>query len=144
MTGSFTITNDRAALDVALIHHYLSEESYWAHGVAYDIVSRSIENSLCFGGFVDGKQVAFARVVTDYAVFAWVCDVFVLSDHRSKGYSKALMAAIIAHPDLQGLRRRMLGTLDAHELYAQFGFKPLKAPQRLMEINNMVFHGVTP
>lgn len=144
MSGGFTISNDRAALDVALIHHYLSEESYWAHGVSYDIVSRSIENSLCFGGFVDGRQVAFARVVTDRAVFAWVCDVFVLSDHRGQGYSKALMAAIMAHPDLQGLRRMMLGTLDAQGLYGQFGFGSLKAPQRLMEINRMTFHGVTP
>jgi GNAT superfamily N-acetyltransferase len=137
MSG-FIVTDDRAAMDVAVIHHYLSEVSYWARGITYDKVVKSLDNALCFGGFVDGRQVAFARVVTDRTTFAYLCDVFVLDAHRGQGYSKALMAAIMAHPDLQGLRRFYLGTLDAHSLYAQFGFKPVARPERLMEINNLV------
>jgi len=140
MTG-FTVTADRASMDVAAIHHYLSDVSYWARGIAYDKVVKSLDHSLCFGGFVDGRQVAFARVVTDRATFAYLCDVFVLDDHRGKGYSKALMKAVMAHPDLQGLRRFYLGTLDAHSLYAQFGFRPVARPERLMEINNLVISG---
>jgi GNAT superfamily N-acetyltransferase len=140
--SELTITTDRAALNVALIHRYLSEESYWARGITREQVQRSIDHSLCFGGYVDGAQVAFGRVITDYTTFAWLCDIFVTAGHRGKGYSKALVAAIQAHPDLQGLRRMLLGTLDANSLYAQFGFTPLKRPQRLMEINHMVFSGV--
>ncbi len=137
MTG-FTVMTDRAAMDVAVIHRYLSEVSYWARGVARDKVVKSLDNSLCFGGFIDDQQVAFARVVTDRTTFAYLCDVFVLDTHQGKGYSKALMEAIMAHPDLQGLRRFYLGTLDAHSLYAQYGFKPIARPERLMEINNLV------
>jgi len=134
----FTVSADRTAMDVAVIHHYLSERSYWARGIAYDKVVKSLDNALCFGGFVDGAQVAFARVVTDRATFAYLCDVFVLEAHQRKGYSKALMAAIMDHADLQDLRRFYLGTLDAHNLYAQFGFKPIARPERLMEINNLI------
>ena len=137
MTG-FTVAVGRDAMDVAVIHHYLSEVSYWARGIAREKVVKTLDNSLCFGGFVDGAQVAFARVVTDHATFAYLCDVFVLDGHQGRGYSKALMAAIMAHPDLQDLRRFYLGTLDAHSLYAQFGFKPVAKPERLMEINNLV------
>ncbi len=141
MNGGLEITTERAAIDVARVHLYLSEESYWARGVSYDTVARSIDHSLCFAGRIDGDMVAFARVITDRATFAWICDVFVLEGHRGKGYSKALVAAIQAHPDLQDLRRTMLGTADAKGLYAQFGFTPLKRPQNLMEINHMVFTG---
>jgi GNAT superfamily N-acetyltransferase len=137
MTG-FTVSADRAAMDVAVIHRYLSEVSYWARGVSLDTVTRSLDHSLCFGGFADGAQVAFARVVTDRATFAYLCDVFVLDDHRGKGYAKALMAAIMAHAELQGLRRFYLATLDAHSLYAPFGFNPLAHPERIMEISNQV------
>ncbi len=137
--SEFTISTDRAAMDATVIHHYLSEQSYWNRGVTYDNVVKALDNSLCFGGFVDGRQVAFGRVVTDRTFFAWLADIFVLPSHQGMGYSKALMAAIKAHPDLQGLRRMFLGTLDAHGLYAQFGFTPLKRPERMMEINNMVF-----
>ena len=137
--SEFTITTDRAAMDADVVHRYLSEQSYWNRGVSFDKVVKAMDNSLCFGGFVDGRQVAFGRVVTDRIFFAWLADIFVLPEHQGKGYSKALMAAIKAHPDLQGLRRMFLGTLDAHGLYAQFGFTPLKKPERLMEINNMVF-----
>jgi len=137
MTG-FTVIADRAAMDVAVIHHYLSEVSYWARGIAYEKVVNALDHSLCFGGYVDRQQVAFARVVTDRTTFAYLCDVFVLDAHQGKGYSKALMQAIMAHPDLQDLRRFYLGTLDAHSLYARFGFKPVARPERLMEINNLV------
>ncbi len=137
--NEFTISTDRAAMDAAVIHGYLSEQSYWNRGVSYDNVVKAMDNSICFGGFVGGEQVAFGRVVTDRTNFAWLADIFVLPSHQGKGYSKALMTAIKAHPDLQGLRRMFLGTLDAHSLYAQFGFTPLKRPERMMEINNMVF-----
>lgn len=134
MTAStLRIGCDRAALDVALIHRFLSQESGWAKGVPLATVRRSIEHSLCFGGFLGDAQVAFARVISDYATFANLVDVFVLPEHRGKGYGKALMQAVIAHPDLQGLRRFTLATADAHGLYAQFGFTALSAPQRFME-----------
>jgi GNAT superfamily N-acetyltransferase len=117
------ISTDRARLDVDLIHRYLSQESYWAAGIPRDLVERSIEHSLCFGAFEDGKQIGFARVVTDYATFAYVADMFVLESHRGHGVSKAIMAAIRSHPELQRLRRWHLVTRDAHGLYEQFGFR---------------------
>ncbi len=139
--SAFTVSSDRVAMDDGVIYHYLSEVSYWARGVSRDKVVKSLDNSLCFGGFVDGQQVAFARVVSDRTTFAYLCDVFVLDEHQGQGYSKRLMEAVMAHPDLQGLRRFYLGTLDAHSLYAQFGFKPIAKPERLMEINNLVISG---
>ncbi len=126
------ITNDRARMDVTRIHDYLSNESYWARGIPRERVERSIENSLCFGAFDDEVQVGFARVVTDYATFAYIADVFVLESHRGHGISKQLMQAISDHPELQTLRRWHLVTRDAHGLYAQFGFAPLDAPERHM------------
>ncbi|TZF88341.1 GNAT family N-acetyltransferase [Cognatilysobacter lacus] len=130
---TFRVTTDRDELDRDLIHHFLSEESYWARGIPRDIVERSIENSLCFGGFVGRDQVAFARVISDYATFGNLVDVFVLPEHRGKGYGKTLLAAVFGHPQLQGLRRFMLATSDAHKLYAQFGFTSPKRPETLME-----------
>lgn len=127
------ITTDKAALDLPLIHRFLSETSTWAQGIPFTTVQRSIERSLCFGGFLDGRQIAFARVITDGATFANLVDVFVLPEHRGQGHSKALMQAVMAHPDLQGLRRFTLATGDAHGLYAQFGFTPPLRPQSLME-----------
>jgi GNAT superfamily N-acetyltransferase len=127
------ITTDPAELDVDVIHRFLSEQSYWARGIPRAVVEKSLEHSLCFGGFLDGEQVAFARVISDYATFANLVDVFVLPEHRGKGYSKALMQAVLAHPDLQGLRRFTLATSDAHALYTQFGFKPLMKPDTFME-----------
>jgi N-acetylglutamate synthase-like GNAT family acetyltransferase len=130
----YEISTDRARLDVALIHRWLSEESYWAKGVPRDVVERSIENAICFGIFdANGGQVGFARVITDKATFAYLADVFVLEAHRGKGLSKTLMAEILAHPELQDLRRWLLATWDAHGLYAQFGFTPLDRPERIME-----------
>jgi GNAT superfamily N-acetyltransferase len=127
------ITTEKSKLDLDLIHHVLSEETYWARGISRALVERSIENSLCFGGFIGPDQVAFARVVSDYATFANLGDVFVLPSYRGKGYSKALMAAVFGHPQLQGLRRFTLVTSDAHGLYAQFGFTSPHRPETLME-----------
>jgi N-acetylglutamate synthase-like GNAT family acetyltransferase len=126
------VTNDRVDLDV--IHRYLSEESYWAKGIPRALVERAIANSLCFGAFDGEAQVGFARVVTDYATFGYVADVFVLPAHRGRGIAKALMRVVREHPELQSLRRWHLITRDAHGLYAQFGFAPLEAPQRHMGI----------
>lgn len=127
------ITTDRAELDVALIHRFLSQESTWAKGIPLATVQRSLEASLCFGGFLGREQVAFARVISDYATFANLVDVFVLPAHRGQGHSKALMRAVLAHPDLQGLRRFTLATFDAHGLYRQFGFTAPANPQSFME-----------
>jgi GNAT superfamily N-acetyltransferase len=129
----FRVSTDKAELDVPFVHRFLSEQTYWARGIPLAVVEKSIANSLCFGGFLGDEQVAFARVVSDYATFANLVDVFVVPEHRGKGYSKALLTAVFAHPELQGLRRFMLSTSDAHGLYAQFGFAAPKTPQTLME-----------
>lgn len=131
--SNFEISTDRRRLDVGMIYRFLSEQSTWAVGISRDIVERSIDNSLCFGGFVDGRQVAFARVVTDYATFGNMVDVFVLPEYRGRGYSKRLVQAIVDHPSLQGLRRFMLATSNAHGLYARFGFNVPEKPDTLME-----------
>jgi GNAT superfamily N-acetyltransferase len=127
------ITTNRAELDVELIHRFLSTSSAWAAGISRPLVERSLENSLCFGGFIGARQMAFARVISDFATFANLVDVFVLPEHRGQGHSKALMKAIVEHPNLQGLRRFTLATADAHGLYAQYGFTPLAKPHTFME-----------
>ena len=129
----YEITNDVARLDVAAIHAFLSR-SYWSPGVPKVIVERAIANSLCFGVLQGAEQVGFGRVVTDRATFAYLADVYILEAHRGEGLSRRLMEAVIAHPDLQGLRRMLLATKDAHALYAGYGFKSLAAPDRMMEI----------
>ena len=130
---NFRITTETAELDLPLIHRFLSEQTYWAKGIPFALVQQSIDHSLCFGGFLGKSQVAFARVISDYTTFANLVDVFVLPEHRGKGYSKALMDAVFAHPQLQGLRRFTLATGDAHGLYAQYGFTAPLYPQSLME-----------
>jgi GNAT superfamily N-acetyltransferase len=131
---TYEISADPARLDLDAIHRYLSEEAYWSPGVPREVIARAIANSLCFGIYAsDGAQVGFARLVTDRATFAYLADVFVLTEHRGKGLSKRLMETIIAHPEVQGLRRWMLATRDAHELYARYGFTPVAKPDRLME-----------
>jgi N-acetylglutamate synthase-like GNAT family acetyltransferase len=130
------ISDDPALLNRALIFGFLRNRSYWAREVTQEIVDRSVENSLCFGIYLDGRQIGFARVVTDFATFAWLADVFIVEEKRGHGFSKKLVAAVLAHPRLQELRRFMLGTKDAHGLYAQFGFKPLAHPERFMEIRS--------
>jgi GNAT superfamily N-acetyltransferase len=132
--GGLLISDDKARLDRPLIHAYLSGRSYWAKDVPVEIVERSIEHSLCLGMYQAGRQIGFARAVTDRATFAWLADVFILEEARGSGYGKKLVAAIMAHPGLQGLRRFMLGTRDAHTLYEQYGFGALKYPERFMEI----------
>jgi GNAT superfamily N-acetyltransferase len=130
---NYRISTDPARLDVDAIHAYLSR-SYWAEQIPREIVERSLRGSLCFGLFDEQAQVGFARVITDRATFAYLCDVYVLEQHRQRGLSKWLMEIVSAHPDLQGLRRFTLVTRDAHGLYAQFGFTPIAAPERFMEI----------
>lgn len=130
----FLVTTDPARLDLDVIHGFLTN-CYWAKGIPREIVARSIEHSLCFGVYDgSGAQVGFARVISDFATFAYVADVFVLESHRGRGLSKKLMECIMRHPQLQGFRRWTLSTRDAHTLYSQFGFTPLQFPDRYMEI----------
>jgi GNAT superfamily N-acetyltransferase len=131
--GAYTISTDPQRLDLELIHQYLSTSTYWATGRPLAVVRRSLEHSLCFGLYRDEAQVGFARVITDYATFAWVADVFVLEAHRGQGLGVWLMEVILAHPDLQGFRRWALSTKDARELYRRFGFAELARPERWME-----------
>ena len=131
--GEYLISTDPARLDVAAIHDYLSKSSYWAQGRPLEVVRRSIENSLVFGVYLEAAQIGFARLVTDYATFAWLADVFVLPEFRGQGIGKWLVGVIAAHPRVQGLRRWVLTTRDAHGLYAQHGFKPLGSPEYMME-----------
>lgn len=128
----FTISTDPARLDLDVIHGFLST-SYWATGIPREVVRRSIEHSLCFGIHEGGRQVGFARVITDRATFGYLGDVFVLESHRGRGLSKWLMECVHAHPELQGFRRWVLLTRDAHGLYARHGWKPLANPDRYME-----------
>jgi GNAT superfamily N-acetyltransferase len=130
----YTITTDKSRLDVDMIHHYLSEDSYWAKNIPRNLVERAIENSICFAAFDGHRQVGFARVLTDFAVFAYLGDVFVVPSHRGRGISKQLMRAIRDHPPFQQLRRWHLLTRDAHALYQQFGFRELEKPEMHMEI----------
>jgi GNAT superfamily N-acetyltransferase len=131
--AGYVVSSDTARVDVPLVHRWLSSESYWARGVPLDVVKKSVENSICFSVHhePDG-QVGFARVVTDRATFAYLADVFVLAPHRGRGVSRRMMEAVLSHPELQGLRRWLLATRDAHDLYARFGFVP-PTPGRLME-----------
>ncbi|HYE66132.1 MAG TPA: GNAT family N-acetyltransferase [Pyrinomonadaceae bacterium] len=131
--GEYLISTDQRRLDINVIHDYLSNESYWATGRAIETIRRSIEHSLAFGIYRGEEQVGFARVVTDYATFAWLADVFVLEAHRGRGLGKWLVEVILSHPELQGFRRWVLATKDAHELYRQFGFDALRRPERWME-----------
>ena len=130
----YTISTASSLLDRDMIHGYLSEESYWCPGISRAVVDTSIDHSLCFGVYHDGAQIGFARVVTDHATFALVADVFVLTTHRGKGLSKWLMHEVTRHPGLQGLRRLLLLTSDAHSLYAQFGFTEIGNAWRFMEL----------
>ena len=139
LPDQYTITTDKRQLDLNAIHAFLSQ-TYWSAGVPMAVVERAIENSLAFGVFKGSEQVGFARVVTDKATFAYLADVYVLEAHRGKGLSKRLLEEIQAHEELQGLRRFLLATKDAHGLYAQFGFKELANPSRMMEKSNPNAH----
>jgi len=133
--NTYFVSSDHSLLQPELIHSFLSS-SYWAKNIPLETVLRSIENSICFGVYNGKEQVGFARVVTDKSVFAYLADVFILPEHRGKGLSNILMKEIMSHPDLQGLRRWILGTRDAHGLYKKFGFTPLALPDRWMEVHD--------
>jgi len=146
--GEFVISTDPARLDLDVIHGFLTN-CYWAKGIPREVVARSIEHSLCFGVYDSSgagvpEQVGFARVVSDFTTVAYLGDVFVLKSHRGRGLSKWLMECIMQHPALQGLRRWILLTRDAHGLYTQFGFTPVKAPERYMELHNASVYEVEP
>jgi GNAT superfamily N-acetyltransferase len=132
--GEFLVTTDPARLNIEFIHAYLTR-SYWSEGISREIVERGVSTSLCFGVYEADKQVGFARVITDYATFAYLADVFIIESHRGKGLSKFLVECIVNDPRLQGLRRWILATRDAHGLYAKYGFEPLAKPDRFMEIH---------
>ncbi|WP_420148496.1 GNAT family N-acetyltransferase [Spirosoma sp.] len=134
MNEEYTISTDKAKLDLVVIHRFLSQEAYWCQNIPLEIVQRSIENSACFGVYQGNQQVGFARVITDFATFGYLADVFILPEHRGKGLSKQLVSFIMNYPPLQGLRRIMLVTQDAHRLYARFGFKPIDNPENTMNI----------
>ena len=132
-TNRCEISTDKARLDLDMIHHFLSEASYWARGRASATVEKAIENSLCFGVYVRNEQVGFARVVTDGATFAWLCDLFILETHRGQGLGKRLVEYIVGYPELRDLRLFLLATADAHELYSRYGgFVPLQDVQKWM------------
>ena len=129
----FLISTDKEKLNLQVIFDFLAHQSYWAQGRTIEIIAKSIEHSLCFGVYESDKQIGFARVVTDYATFGWICDLFVLKTHRQHGLGKWLVEAIINHPDLRNIRRLVLATLDAHELYRRYGgFDALPEADRWM------------
>jgi GNAT superfamily N-acetyltransferase len=132
--GDLVISTDRRLVDVAMVHNFLSNRSYWATGRPLEVVRRSLENSLCFGLYENHRQIGFARIVTDRATFAWLCDVFVLDPYRSRGLAKWLIGHVMSYPALQGLRRILLGTRDAHGLYERYDFRPLADASRFMEV----------
>jgi GNAT superfamily N-acetyltransferase len=137
----YVISTEKTRLDVAAIHTYLTR-SYWSPGIPQDVIEKAIAGSLSFGLFTEkGQQVGFARMITDCATFAYLADVYVLEQHRGKGLSKWMIETILAYPSLQGLRRVLLATRDAHGLYARFGFKPLARPESFMEIHRPNIYG---
>lgn len=131
----YTISTDKNKLNMSVIYHFIAN-SYWAKGIPKSVMQKAIDNSMCFGVYsANNEQVGFARVVTDNATFAYLADVFIIPDLQGNGLSKLLVKTIVEHPDLQGLRRFLLATADAHGLYAQYGFKPIDNPAQLMQIN---------
>ncbi|MFB6454649.1 GNAT family N-acetyltransferase [Chitinophaga sp. Hz27] len=132
--GEFLISTDKDRLDIDVIHNWLSKESYWAKDIPRDIVERAIAGSMCFGIYHGDALVGFGRLTTDKATFAYLMDVFVLKEWRGRGLSKMLMKAMLEHPELQGLRRWLLVTSDAHGLYSQFGFTPMPDPGKIMTL----------
>ena len=131
---TFELTTGFENMDVTAIHHYLCKESYWAKNIPYETVNNALKNSYCIGVYHENKQVGFARIITDYTTFAYLADVYVLGEYRTRGLSKIMMKHIMQFDWIQQLRRFMLATLDAHSLYAQFGFNSVEKPERLMEI----------
>jgi len=135
LVQGYIISSKQADMDITVIHRF-SSKSYWAKNIPINTMQKALDNSLCFGVFTEqGEQIGFARMVTDKATFAYLADVFILEEYRGKGLSKWLIQTIIAHPDLQGIRRMTLATSDAHSLYKQFGFEALSSPQLFMELH---------
>ena len=140
LSNDFVISTDKSKIDITVVHDYLSKESYWAKNISLSIVQKAIENSFCFGLYKKQEvnkiiQIGFARVITDKATFGYLADVFILEEYRGRGLSKWLIQEILNHPELQGFRGWMLGTKDAHGLYAQFGFKLLENTGRIMRLS---------
>ncbi|KAB2845857.1 MAG: GNAT family N-acetyltransferase [Melioribacteraceae bacterium] len=135
VSKAYHISTDKSKLNLQIIHKFLSEDSYWSKNIPVEIVKKGIENSLCFGVYFNDEQVGFARIITDYVSFGYLADVFILPDHRGKGLSKWLMEEIMNYPDIKGLRRIMLATADAHELYRKYGFTTPANPDRIMEVH---------
>lgn len=132
MPDGLEISTDRSRLDVELIHDFLSRSSYWARGRSRDVVERSLAHSLCFGAYQGGRQVGFGRVITDYAVFGYLADFFVVSEARGRGIGKALVQAAMGHPDVAALKVVLLRSTDARGLYAKYGFEALSAAAEMM------------
>jgi GNAT superfamily N-acetyltransferase len=132
--GDYEISTDPARINAGMVHEFLTN-SYWAKGIPLETVQRSMENSIAFGVYHGQQQVGFARIISDLATFAYLADVFIVPSYRGRGLSRWLMECIVSHPDLQGLRRWMLATQDAHALYAKFGFAPIKSSGPWMEIH---------
>ena len=131
----FEVSDDPRRLDIAAVHRFISRESYWAEGIAEGVLARAIANSLCFGLYEGPRQVGFARMVTDRATYGYLCDVFVERERRGSGLGTWLVACVLEHPDLQGLRRICLMTRDAHDLYRPFGFRAMPDAARYLEIH---------
>ena len=138
MREIYSVSTDKSLLDISMIHEFLSTKAYWCLDIPKALVIKSIEQSMCFGVYAGGSQVGFARIITDYATMAYLCDVFVIESHRGLGLSKLLVHTIMDHPDLQGLRRWMLVTRDAHGLYRNFGWNEVADASRYMEIRSIV------
>lgn len=134
--GDYTVSTDKSRLDISVIHDFLAKESYWAKDIPVSVVEKTLAGSLCFGLYYRDRQIGFARLITDLASFAYLADVFVIPAYRGKGLSKLLMRAILEHPELQTLRRWLLVTQDAHELYRQFGFTEVPNPEKFMQRHN--------
>ena len=134
--NELTFSSNKADLDIEMIYAFLSQETAWAKGMPRETFDRAVAGSLCFGAYIEDRQIAFARLITDQATFAYLCDVFVLPAHRGKGYASALMKHVFASPSLTGLRRIVLVTTDAHHVYEPHGFKELTTPERYMELHN--------
>jgi len=135
-----TIQTGKEHMNVKMIHSFLNEESYWSKGISYELVDNSLANSFCVGAFINGQQVAFGRVITDYYTFGWFADFFVLPAYRGKGISKKMLSFILEQPWSRRLRRMMLNTSDAHGLYRQFQFKDLSSPANILEIYRPDIH----
>ena len=129
----YIVSTDSSLLDLPRIHEYLTEEAYWSRGIAFETFQKSVENSLCFGLYHQEMQIGFARVISDFATFAYLADVFVIEEFRGRGLGKWLIKCVISHPEIQELRRWMLITSDAHGLYQHYGFKTLGHPESFME-----------